>query len=110
MKLNPKFLTHTTKGEHYMISTSDAFRKVLKKLHKQVQERDGKLRIFLQEHIGSMMMIRSFAAEQQTETESDEKMQEHRSARMKKNHCSLMKLPQLSMPIRRSDCFRICGA
>ena len=23
MKLNPKFLTHVTKGEHYMISTSD---------------------------------------------------------------------------------------
>ncbi len=23
MKLNSKFLTHTTKGEHYMISTSD---------------------------------------------------------------------------------------
>lgn len=23
MKLNPKFLTHETKGEHYMISTSD---------------------------------------------------------------------------------------
>ena len=24
MKLNPKFLTHETKGEHYMISTGDA--------------------------------------------------------------------------------------
>lgn len=23
MKLNPKFLTHVTKGEHYIISTSD---------------------------------------------------------------------------------------
>ena len=23
MKLNPKFLTHETKGEHYMISTRD---------------------------------------------------------------------------------------
>ena len=23
MKLNPRFLTHETKGEHYMISTSD---------------------------------------------------------------------------------------
>lgn len=28
-----------------------------------VIERDGKLRIFLQEHISSMMMIRSFATE-----------------------------------------------
>ncbi len=24
MKLNPRFLTHETKGEHYMISTGDA--------------------------------------------------------------------------------------
>ena len=31
MKLNPKFLTHETKGEHYMISTSDTrFKGVVK--------------------------------------------------------------------------------
>ena len=65
-----------------------AFRKILKKLHKQVQERDGKLRIFLQEHIGSMMIIRSFAAEQQTEDDARERMTEHKKARMKKNHFS----------------------
>lgn len=65
-----------------------AFRKVLKRLHKQVQERDGKLRIFLQEHIGSMMMIRSFATEQQTEDEASERMKAHKTARMRKNHFS----------------------
>lgn len=65
-----------------------AFRKVLKKLHKQVQEKDGRLRIFLQERIGSMMMIRSFAAEKQTGDEAAEKMQEHKAARMKKNRFS----------------------
>ena len=37
-----------------------AFRRVLKKLHKNVQENDGKLRIYLQEHIGSLMIIKSF--------------------------------------------------
>ncbi|EXM40309.1 hypothetical protein RASY3_09840 [Ruminococcus albus SY3] len=71
-----------------LIGLTYAFRKVLKKLHKQVQERDGKLRIFLQEHIGSMMIIRSFAAEQQTEDEAVTKMQEHQSSRMKKNRFS----------------------
>ena len=31
MKLNPKFLTHETKGEHYMISTSGtAFKGIVK--------------------------------------------------------------------------------
>ncbi|MBR1423310.1 MAG: ABC transporter ATP-binding protein [Ruminococcus sp.] len=61
-----------------------AFRKVLKRLHKGVQEKDGKLRIFLQERIGSLMIIRSFAAEEQTEKEAFKKMSEHKSARMKK--------------------------
>ena len=71
-----------------LILLTYAFRKVLKRLHKQVQERDGKLRIFLQEHISSMMIIRSFAAEQQTEDDAITKMQAHKSARMKKNHFS----------------------
>ena len=62
-----------------------AFRKNMKKLHKQVQEKDGALRIFLQERISSLTIIRSFAAEQQTETETHEKTETHKSARMKKN-------------------------
>ena len=71
-----------------MLIFTYAFRKVLKKLHKNVQESDGRLRIFLQEHIGSMMIIRSFAAEQQTEKESGDFMQAHKSARMRKNRFS----------------------
>lgn len=65
-----------------------AFRRVLKKLHKNVQENDGKLRIYLQEHIGSLMMIRSFAAEEQTEDEAVGKMQVHKNARMKRTRFS----------------------
>lgn len=65
-----------------------AFRKTLKNLHKQVQKKDGKLRIFLQEHISSLMMIRSFAVEQQTEDEAAKKMTDHKNARMRKNYFS----------------------
>ena len=65
-----------------------AFRRVLKKLHKNVQENDGKLRIYLQEHIGSLMMIRSFAAQEQTEGEALDKMQAHKTARMKRTRFS----------------------
>ena len=60
------------------------FRKVLKRLHKNIQERDGKLRVFLQERLGSMMMIRSFAAEEHTEQEALEKMNDHKNVRMKR--------------------------
>ena len=61
------------------------FRKVMKQLHKNVQEQDGRLRVFLQERIGSMMIIRSFAADVQTGQEAAEKMDAHKSARMRKN-------------------------
>lgn len=65
-----------------------AFRRVLKRLHKNVQENDGKLRIFLQERIGSLMMIRSFAAQEQTAEDADEKMRAHKAARMKRTRFS----------------------
>ena len=69
------------------------FRKVLKKLHKNIQERDGKLRVYLQERLGSMMMIRSFAAEKQTEAEALDKMCDHKGSRMKRvrfsNFCNI---------------------
>lgn len=69
------------------------FRRILKKLHKNIQEKDGKLRIFLQERIGSLMMIKSFAAEKQTSAELDKKLSDHKGARMKRtafsNVCSI---------------------
>lgn len=69
------------------------FRKVLKRLHKNIQERDGKLRVYLQERLGSMMMIRSFAAEKQTEAEALDKMCDHKGSRMKRvrfsNFCNI---------------------
>jgi len=64
------------------------FRKTLKQLHKKIQEKDGNLRIFFQERLGSLMMIRSFAAEEQIKAEADQKMLTHKAARMKKNHFS----------------------
>lgn len=71
-----------------MLFMTYAFRKVLKRLHKQVQEKDGRLRIYLQERIGSLMMIRSFAAEEQTGADAQERMAEHKAARMRKNRFS----------------------
>ncbi len=64
------------------------FRKVLKRLHKRQQEADGRLRIFLQERLGSLMIIRSYAAEDRTEDEADEKMGDHKAARMRRNRFS----------------------
>lgn len=38
-------------------------RKPLKRFHKDVQEKDGKVRMYLQERISSMLVVRVFGAE-----------------------------------------------
>ena len=65
-----------------------AFRKTLKRLHKNIQESDGRLRVFLQEHIGSLMIIKSFVAEDQTSREASQAMNDHKAARMRRNRFS----------------------
>lgn len=75
-------------GGATMIALTYIFRKVLKKLHKQVQEADGRLRVFFQERLGSLLIVRSFAREQQTLEEAVQKMSDHQAARMKKNRFS----------------------
>ncbi len=91
-----------------MLVMTYAFRKVLKRLHKNVQEQDGKLRIFLQERIGSLMMIRSYAAEAQTETNTTDKMQAHKSARMRKNYFSNFCNVGFGMAINGMYLFGVC--
>ena len=58
--LQPMFACILLPGGAVIIFFTYAFRKILKRLHKNVQEKDGSLRIFLQETLGNMMMIRSF--------------------------------------------------
>lgn len=86
--LQPWFTWVILPGGLAMVFLTYGFRKVLKRLHKNVQEKDGTLRISMQEALGNMMMIRSFAAEEQTEKEIDMKAQNHKSARMRKNRFS----------------------
>ena len=86
--LEPKFAVILIPGGALLILFTLFFRKNLKGLHKEVQEKDGSLRIYLQEHISSMLMIRSFAAEEQTRLGTEEKLKSHKAARMKKNRFS----------------------
>lgn len=91
-----------------MILLTAAFRKVLKRLHRSVQESDGRLRIFFQERLGSLMMIRSFAVEDQTEDGSAEKMEAHRSARMKRMRFSNLCNIGFSAAINGMYLFGVC--
>ena len=86
--IEPKFLYILLPGGVALILLTYAFRKVLKRLHKSIQEKDGSLRIFLQERLGSLMIVRTFSAETQSREQAEQKMSDHKNARMKRNHFS----------------------
>ena len=86
--LEPRFAAILLPGGALMVGFTWLFRRKLKALHKRIQEADGRLRVFLQERIGSLLMIRSFAAEEQTRRETEERMDEHQAARMRRNRFS----------------------
>ncbi|MBR6848637.1 MAG: ABC transporter ATP-binding protein [Lachnospiraceae bacterium] len=64
-------------------------RKKLKSMHKAIQETDGKLRIFMQESIESLMIIKAFGAENRSLADGEARMNEHRAARMRRNTFSV---------------------
>lgn len=84
----PSFMYVLIPGGILLILLTYAFRKVLKRLHKSIQEKDGQLRVILQETLGSLLAVRSFAAERQIVDEAADKMNEHKKARMKRNDFS----------------------
>ena len=86
--LTPVFMYVLIPGAILLLFFSTLFRKNMKKLHKSIQEYDGRLRIFLQEMLSSMLIIRSYAVEVETEDTAKEKMKLHQKARMKRNHFS----------------------
>ncbi|MBQ3215930.1 MAG: ABC transporter ATP-binding protein [Oscillospiraceae bacterium] len=65
-----------------------ALRRLMKKLHMQVREADGRLRVFLSERLSSLMVIRAFGVEGSTVEQGDSRMAEHKTIRMKKNRLS----------------------
>ena len=71
-----------------MVILTYAFRGVLKRLHKNIQESDGQLRVFLQERISSLMVIKAFSAEKMTDEGAESAMEEHKRARLKRNRFS----------------------
>lgn len=86
--LEPRFLFFLVPGGTILIFLTYIFRKVLKRLHKKIQEADGRLRVFLSERLGSLMIVRTFAQERQTAGRAQKLMADHKDKRMKRNHFS----------------------
>lgn len=65
-------------------------RKPIKRFHKDVQEKDGQVRVYLQERISSQLVVRTFGAEDIAVEEAEDTMRHHRTSRMKKAWISNM--------------------
>lgn len=86
--LEPRFLYILLPGGAAMMLLTYAFRKILKRLHKKIQETDGALRVFLQERLESLVIVRTFAKEEQMAQQADALMDAHKAARMKRSNFS----------------------
>lgn len=86
--MEPRFVYILLPGGVLLVLLTYTFRKQLKKLHKQMQEKDGLVRIFLQEHLGSLLIVKAFGREEDTLSQAVWHMDEHKKARMHKNHFS----------------------
>ncbi len=80
----PSFGIFVVPGGILLAVFTFSFRKVLKKLHKNIQETDGDLRVFLSERLSCLSMIKVFAKEKRETALASEKMSLHKDARMKR--------------------------
>lgn len=84
--LEPRFFWVLVPGGAAMLALTYGFRKIMKRLHKNIREADGTLRVFLQERLESLLIVRTFAKEQQTAAQAASLMEKHKDARMKRSN------------------------
>ncbi|MBO4928623.1 MAG: ABC transporter ATP-binding protein [Clostridiales bacterium] len=60
------------------------FRKRMKALYHRIQEADGDLRVYMTEHLQNMVVVRSFAQEENVQAGADERMKKHLDAKMRR--------------------------
>lgn len=68
-----------------VVAASYVFRKTLKKLHRRIQEADGRFRILVMEGLSNLAVIRAFSKERDMVFETGQAMDVHKCARMQRN-------------------------
>lgn len=86
--LEPRFIYVLVIGGVLMISLTTVFRNKLREFHKNMQEKDGDVRIFLQEHLHSLMIVKVFTKEEDVYDDSIKTMEKHKESRMEKTRFS----------------------
>lgn len=69
----------------------------LKRLHREIQNADGGVRIHMQERLDNLLIVDAYSQRGQSLTQSEEKMRSHRNVRMKRNF--LTNLSQVGLGI-----------
>ena len=82
--LQPKLAYVMVPGGLLFVGITMILRKQMKQFHKRVQEKDGAVRVYLQERISSMLVIRVFGAEDAALAGAEKGFSEHKKARMQK--------------------------
>lgn len=73
-------------GGCFVFAVTQLFRKTLKRLHKRVQETEGKTRSFIQETLSNLLVIKAFAVEDKIDAHSDALQEENFIAKMKRRN------------------------
>jgi len=84
-------------GGLLLLLTISAFRGFLKNTHKRVQETESRVRSFLQESLGSLLMIKVFVIEDKIAKRGDKLQEENYRAQMKRRNLTLVSSSGLSI-------------
>ncbi len=84
MVLDWRFASIFLVGGLMMLGVTFLFRRRMKRLHKEVQEADGRLRSWMQESVESLLVVKSFQAEGMASERTREQASEHKDARMRR--------------------------
>lgn len=68
---------------------SQFFRKTIKRLHKKVQETEGKTRSFIQEVVSNLLVIKIFVVEDKVQKNAEELQENNYSAKMKRKNFAI---------------------
>ena len=83
-------------GGILVFAFSFLFRKILKKLHKNVQESEGRVRSFIQEILTSLLVVKSFNVEEKVSGEADELMEVNYKTKMKRRMFGILSSATMS--------------
>lgn len=88
MMLEPAFGAVIVPAGIAFVVVARILRPGLKQLHSDVQRADGGVRMLMQERLDNQLIVRAFAQQARTLILAEEKMEEHRAARMKRTGLS----------------------